>query len=285
MGMPCTVCAHPNRSEIDQRLAVQVVNVKQLARSYGLGRDAVARHRAKHLPAFLPALASRAGALTLDQLNAEAQRLYLVALDALAKAEAGTLAHVGEDGTATYAVSSTAVARLLREARASLDLLAKLAVAAPSAPVDPAPADSALETQLDTRIAQALDRAIARRDPHIEDAVIVDDVPRQHPTMAALAAIGAGGPPDPPVDLVAAGRGGLDDDEVPLDANTPKSDGSQGQPHSPHVQTQEERVAEAREYAREHRDPISTAASAEEIHAMGYDISTLRQPTSGPAVP
>lgn len=275
MPMPCTVCAHPQRGEIDARLAVQVVNVKQLALSYGLKRDAVARHRAKHLPAFLPALQARADALTLDQLNAEAQRLYLVALDALARAEAGTLAHVGDDGERTYAVSSTAVARLLREARSSLDLLAKLAVAAPSQPGgSDQPELTAGDPALDARIAAALDRAIARRDPPTIDAIADAEIVHEEAVRGALPAGDAGGDPRAPVDLVRPTAPRPRADEVPLDADEPVPSGSQGQSR--------DLVEEARDTARQRRDPISPAASAEEIHAMGYQIKD--QPRSGPAV-
>jgi hypothetical protein len=296
------VCAHPKRSEIDRKLAVQVVNVKQLAAGYGLGRDAVTRHRAKHLPAFLPALQARADALTLDQLNAEAQRLYLVALDALARAEAGTLASISDDGEVIYAVSSTAVARLLREARAALDLLARLAVAAPSlAPDEPlALAEPEADHALDNRIAAALDRAIARRDPHIEDAIVVADDMASATMSTALVQRDAARSTTVPVDPVSAAAPRARATEVPLDAVEPiqrrdlaslrrgitqASDGEvvdRGTFADPDL-IDRDLVQEARDHACAHRDPISPAASAEEIHAMGYQIRD--QPVAGPARP
>lgn len=135
MPRPCTICSHLERANIDRRLCFQVVNVAQLAREYGVKPDAMHAHRRNHLPEFLPAFQAQAGALTLTQLQAEAQRLYLVTLDALAMAEAGVLERVKitdpDTGEETYehrpVVSITGVARMIREARAGLGQLAALA--------------------------------------------------------------------------------------------------------------------------------------------------------------
>ena len=91
MSRPCTVCSHWERSEIDRRLSLQVCNVAALAREYGLKKDAVHAHRRNHLPEFLPALQASQRAFTMDELTAEAKRLYDITLDNLAMAEAGTL--------------------------------------------------------------------------------------------------------------------------------------------------------------------------------------------------
>lgn len=159
MPRPCSVCAHLQRAEIDRRLSFQVVNLAQLAREYGVGRDAVRAHRAAHLPAFLPAFQASAEALTLGTLAAEAQRLYSVTLDALALAEAGVLSHVGDDGTEHRLVSSTAVARMIKEARQGLGLLVKLSADAGSTDSRPAGVSNG---ELDARIGQALEGVMAR---------------------------------------------------------------------------------------------------------------------------
>ena len=99
----CTTCAHLQRAQIDERLALQVVNIAQVARDYGLDRKSVARHRDQHLPQFLRAFAGRAAALDVSKIQAEAERLYLTTLDALARAEQGTLARIDEDGKARFA--------------------------------------------------------------------------------------------------------------------------------------------------------------------------------------
>ena len=48
MAMKCKVCNHPERIEIDRRLA-RNGNVAQLAREYGLSRHTLDRHKFKHL--------------------------------------------------------------------------------------------------------------------------------------------------------------------------------------------------------------------------------------------
>lgn len=175
MPRPCSVCTHFQRAEIDQHLARQVVNVAQVARVYGLGKDAVARHRRDHLPAFLPSLTARQEAAPRDALLAEAKRLYDISLDALAAAEAGVLVEVGRDGEETRKVSSSAVARSLREARASLGLLVDLSIDGPPAERGDQPhPDQALAASLARTLERAEARAIGQHGDGIEEAVVVD---------------------------------------------------------------------------------------------------------------
>jgi hypothetical protein len=167
----CTVCAHLRRAEIDERLALQVVNVAQVARDYRLTRHSVARHRDQHLPQFLRAFAGEAAAVDASKIHAEAQRLYLTALDALARAEQGTSTHIDEDGTPHRRVSYTAIARFIREARQSLDLLAKL-----SATTAPPETPNALPNgELSARIAAQLDKIAAHTPRPQLEATAVDD--------------------------------------------------------------------------------------------------------------
>lgn len=295
MARPCTVCVHAKRAEIDQRLAFQVVNVKQLAAEMGLGRDAVRSHRAKHLPAFLPAFQARADALTLDTLQAEAQRLYLVTLDALAQAERGVLVEIDDSGKAHYRVSSTAVARLIREARTSLGLLASLAVDGE------APVEVRANGALDERIAQALDRALAAvgssnvvvdADVVEDEAVHLDDSAGEHASRA-LALDAA------PRDLVRAAAPGPARSLLPLDADAP-SGGSEVKGTHPEdgptlaslrrgiaqaadgqlvdrgsfaepAETWEDRKASIISQAAKRGVTISSAATREELKADGYD--------------
>jgi hypothetical protein len=162
MPRVCTVCAHLQRAAIDERLALQVVNVAQVARDYGLDRKAVARHRDQHLPQFLRAFAGQALGLDAEQLNAEAQRLYLITLDALARAEHGALSHIDEDGKAQRRVSNTAIARFIREARQGLDLLAKLSAATPP------PETSHEDGKFAQRVQEALGRIEALQSRRLE---------------------------------------------------------------------------------------------------------------------
>lgn len=57
MARRCTVCAHPDRDEIDTAL-VMGRSVRAVAEEYGLQRDAVHRHARNHLPGTLAAAAS-----------------------------------------------------------------------------------------------------------------------------------------------------------------------------------------------------------------------------------
>lgn len=159
MPKPCSVCAHIRRAEIDGKLAQQVVNLSAIGRDYGLKRDALRAHRAKHIPSFLPMLIGRAAVPDVDQLQAEAERLYAVSLDALARAEAGVLVQIDDDGTEVRKVSSTAIARAIREARGSLDLLVKLSTAGASAANG---AGQAGDAALGARIEQALSKVMQR---------------------------------------------------------------------------------------------------------------------------
>ena len=49
MPSPCTVCLHPDRAEVDRRLARECVKVAPLARTLGVGRKALERHRDRHV--------------------------------------------------------------------------------------------------------------------------------------------------------------------------------------------------------------------------------------------
>lgn len=177
VARPCTVCAHRERGEIDRRLALQVCNVQSICRDFPpLHKDAVRNHRAHHLPDFLPAFQARAAALSLDALQAEAERLYQVTLDALAKAEAGVLVSVDPEGKSINRVSSTAVARLIREARAGLGLLASLAADGRHDATPAASANNALDERIALALARATDRANERLAIGAIDAVVVEPI-------------------------------------------------------------------------------------------------------------
>lgn len=53
MSCPCTVCVHPEREEIDRRLAAGEGSFAGIARQYKLGKDAVRRHAGRHLAYLL----------------------------------------------------------------------------------------------------------------------------------------------------------------------------------------------------------------------------------------
>jgi hypothetical protein len=153
----CKVCVHPKRTEIDERLAFQVVNVSALAREYGVPRKSIERHRDLHLAEFLAAFKSSADAPDIGRLNAEAQQLYLTTLDALARAQAAVLTHSDTNNFAKHETSLLTVARLIGEARKGLDLIARLAVAEPNRPKRAQEA-AAPNPELDASFARALAR-------------------------------------------------------------------------------------------------------------------------------
>lgn len=159
MPQPCSVCAHLERGSIDQRLSLQVCNMAQVARDYGLGKDAVRSHRDKHLPQFLPAFKASAAALTLGTLQAESMRLYEITLDALARAEAGVLVDVTKDGVPVVEVSMTSIARFIKEARQGLGLIAKLSADAGEENARP---EGIPNGELSARISEALGQVIER---------------------------------------------------------------------------------------------------------------------------
>lgn len=195
MARPCSVCAHLKRAEIDILLSRQAVNVVQLGRSYGLSRDALRAHRTNHLPSFLAAFTAQADGLALRQLTAESERLYLAALDNLARAEAGTLERIVEEEEETgqrivthrARVSVTAVSRAIREARSQLDQLVQLSAThedEKGAPVShDAELGAAIRAQLERVVAKRADPPLAALEEgsvmsdavEAEDAVLVGD--------------------------------------------------------------------------------------------------------------
>lgn len=182
MARACQVCAHKQRAEIDKACVRSTVNYSAVAREYGVQRDALRRHTEAHIPVMLQTLARRADALDAEQLHGEAIALYLRALDHLADVEAGVLVNdeVGEHSTRR--MSSTAIQGALREARSSLDQLARLKVAVPTVKDDGAvarvvPID--LTHALETAMRAALERrnestAIDRESPSLSQPLTIE---------------------------------------------------------------------------------------------------------------
>src|SRR5689334_13503093 len=112
MPRPCTVCGHPSRDAIDRALVAPDAANRAIARQFGLSKDAVARHRAEHLPQRLARGAQAAQAAQAVDLLAEVQALRRKAYGLLLKAE-----QMGDLRTALQGV---------REARGCLELLAEM---------------------------------------------------------------------------------------------------------------------------------------------------------------
>ena len=110
MGLPCTVCSHPDRELIDAEL-VRGGSQRATARQWDLSKDAVRRHGA-HVSASLARVVSEretAGARSalerLEELHARAMRL----LDA-----------ADSEGKASLSLQA------IRECRALVEVLAKI---------------------------------------------------------------------------------------------------------------------------------------------------------------
>ena len=73
MGRSCPVCSRPDRDELERRV-VAGDPIRRIARQVGVGRDALSRHAASHLPSSLAALREAGrdieSARALDRLEA-----------------------------------------------------------------------------------------------------------------------------------------------------------------------------------------------------------------------
>ena len=78
MSRQCTVCVHPDRKRIDGQI-VEGVSHRDIARQFDVGRNAVANHAEKHLPASLVRATEVAEVLHANglyaQLNARKARI------------------------------------------------------------------------------------------------------------------------------------------------------------------------------------------------------------------
>jgi hypothetical protein len=110
MPRVCTVCAHPDRGEIEMAIVAGAAN-RRIAAQFDLSESAIRRHRAVHLPALL-ALSTEELTTQRESVRAGARLLYSKALTLLTRAEQDP--------------DVRAMAAALREARGCLELLAKL---------------------------------------------------------------------------------------------------------------------------------------------------------------
>ncbi len=111
MGRDCKVCSHEDRNVIDQRL-ISGTPTRQIADEFGIGRESVNRHKNNHLPAELLKSKKLAEITAADSLIVRVEGLYDKALTLLNKAEI--------DGKWTAATGA------IKEARSSLELIAKI---------------------------------------------------------------------------------------------------------------------------------------------------------------
>lgn len=111
MPRACSICSHAEREAIDRALTESTPN-RRIAAQFGVTEQALRRHKAGHLPAALVNATKAHEAARADTLLDQVRHLQKKALGILAKAEAA-----GDLRAATAAI---------REARGSLELLAKL---------------------------------------------------------------------------------------------------------------------------------------------------------------
>lgn len=112
MPRRCTVCAHPERAEIDRTLAAGNVPMRRIAARHGFAETSLRRHAESHLPAVMAEAAQAElvahGASLLDQVTS----LHHRALGLLQRAETA--------GDFRAAMAG------IREARGCIELLARL---------------------------------------------------------------------------------------------------------------------------------------------------------------
>ena len=107
----CSICTHEELNNINARLA-SGASVRSLAAEYDLGRMALQRHRANHLPKAMVKARELQEADAADKLLEKVQGLYDRAMTIMDKAE--------ESGKFSPAVSA------IKEARSTLELIGKL---------------------------------------------------------------------------------------------------------------------------------------------------------------
>ncbi len=73
MARTCSVCAHPGRMRIDGAI-VEGMAHRDIARQFGLGRNAIDNHAEKHLPQTLTRAAAVAEVAHADDLLAEVRK-------------------------------------------------------------------------------------------------------------------------------------------------------------------------------------------------------------------
>jgi hypothetical protein len=119
----CTICSHPQRSDIDRAMATDAAPIRTIAHQYGVTRDAAMRHKKAHLTAALATAARKreteADSLLdrIDRSHSRAERLYETAETVLDRCR--------KDPKMTLKAISTACT-VLEQSRKWCELLADL---------------------------------------------------------------------------------------------------------------------------------------------------------------
>ena len=112
MPRVCTVCRHDERREIDRQLVSRAFSYRDIARQFGVSKDAVSRHVKEHLPELLTRAHEAEQLAEADKPLTDIRKIQVQTLLMLQEAEKS-----GDLRTALAAV---------REARNNVALLAEL---------------------------------------------------------------------------------------------------------------------------------------------------------------
>lgn len=132
MGRKCSICAHPDRREIDSALLTGG-QVAKIAREYGVSRGALTRHRdhghitdaiAKAAAAEAVALGATKKAVTLDRLTQEVEEIQ-VEVSFLSRVQSLLDRSLAVLDAAERENDLRAANGALREVRGNLELLGK----------------------------------------------------------------------------------------------------------------------------------------------------------------
>jgi len=110
-GAKCAVCVHPDKDLINQRI-IAGLSVRAIGEEFDLGRMAIQRHRAGHLPREMLKAKQLTEIDQADKLLDRVEGLYDKAVIIMEKAESE-----GKYGNAVQAI---------KEARSNLELVARL---------------------------------------------------------------------------------------------------------------------------------------------------------------
>jgi len=159
----CTVCLHPERSDIDALLVAGTPSLRNIAERFGISATALHRHKQDHLPQELVRAQDAQEIASAGDLLAEVQKLQARTLKILEQVE-----KKGDTRASLQAI---------REARGNLELLGRLIVAAASLTRQPdyaAEARNMTEAELNAEIEQllleGLEAALDSDDPTILEA-------------------------------------------------------------------------------------------------------------------
>jgi hypothetical protein len=125
MPSPCTVCLRVDRAAIDRRLVHEGVNLAALARTLGVGRKALERHRNGHVSALLARVHDKTATLSASPLNIQLVGRYDATRDALASAQRAALSR-NDVHHPSHAVSNAAIVELVDRIAERLDSLTEL---------------------------------------------------------------------------------------------------------------------------------------------------------------